>query len=235
MACSILTFFVVFLASTFNLAIADITIYRPDAEDQDVSQILSFSIIGMSPIDVIEGVTEYAVSEVDSLFVLMNSVATRTVFSTPTTISYVIERGSGFLGNTIFQTIVNPTDTLLELGFVACTATVPQTPGGEVQCIEVVTDSGTNFSSSGTTIGFNARLTPVFTIKEADVTTPIPTPSSIAGNNPISSNIPSSPTPSPIVTVLPSPTSSATRKYTPSIQVLMVILACAGVASQVLL
>lgn len=69
---------------------ADITIYGVQVENQTgITGILSASIVAVSPIDVINGVTEYAVTEVQSLLVAQDSAATATIFSTPTTISCV--------------------------------------------------------------------------------------------------------------------------------------------------
>ncbi|KDR79480.1 hypothetical protein GALMADRAFT_137304 [Galerina marginata CBS 339.88] len=183
------------LASRFSLVTPEIiTIYRGDAEDQEFTERLSVSTLGASVIDVVSGVTDYAISEIDTLDVIENSVATRTLFSTPVFNSYVIERGSAFLGNSIFETIVtNPTVTFIESGFAGCSASVPQAPGVEVECFEIEADRGSGGFSSGTTIGYKAILTPVYTVTLAE--------SNLAGRptfpTPVTIPSPTLPTPTP--------------------------------------
>ena len=115
-----------------------------------------------------------------------------------------IERGSSFIGNTIFETLTSipPTATALEFGFAACAASPGVIPssGVSVQCFEFVTVSNIGASTEGgTTVGYSGVLFPIYTFPETtfNPTTENPIgPTSVTPSplNPSSTTVPITPT-----------------------------------------
>ncbi|KAF8901461.1 hypothetical protein CPB84DRAFT_1777345 [Gymnopilus junonius] len=195
--------------------IADVTLYSVKAENQTgLTEILSASVVGVSPIDVINGVTDYAVTEVQSLLIDEDASATFTIFATPTTTSYDIMRGSTFLANTIFETITSlpPTATALLFGFDACAQSsgVVQSSGLQVQCFEFITESNLGASTEeAATIGFSGELIPIFTITETTVN---PTFDNPIGSAPTITSAPrANPNPASTTPARPPATNSASN------------------------
>jgi len=200
-----------------------VTIWAASLEDQTTTAILS-GFASDSAVDVINSITNYQVIEVDSLLIVKGSATTQTVLSTPTTLTYTIERGASFLGNTVSETVVpTPGVTIVDTGFVACEppAGVVPSPGVEAQCVEVITESVVNGIEVVTTIGFDEILYAATTLTALAVVSTVDTGSSTAPENS------SPPTPSPAspltpvapaapisqVTVFPTQTSSTMKNF----------------------
>ncbi|KDR79481.1 hypothetical protein GALMADRAFT_1242568, partial [Galerina marginata CBS 339.88] len=65
------------------MATPDVTIFDDLPENQPVTEIISFSVIGYSTLDLIMSITEYVVSQVDTLVVVENAATTTTLATTP--------------------------------------------------------------------------------------------------------------------------------------------------------
>ncbi|PPR04135.1 hypothetical protein CVT26_001327 [Gymnopilus dilepis] len=213
-----------------------ITLWDIIPESQTTTQILSASV-AYSPLNVIDGITDYQAIEVDSLRVVVGPSGTQTLLSTPITYTYTLQQGASFFGLTFLTTTaLSPGETAVVAGDQGCQLSPGVLPSesAEVLCIQVVSESGLGEDTVAvTTVGLNGRLHPLATITASSAISTIGIPSSTA----ISSTPPSSSSPSKTappdsgvpfsqVTVFPTSTSNSDMKLPFSWGIVAVIALC---------
>ncbi|PPR04563.1 hypothetical protein CVT26_002498, partial [Gymnopilus dilepis] len=155
-----------------------VTVLLPNSPAQsNISEIISETLLGISAVDVIGGITEYAYSEAiitdAHVETLGTKVVTNVLVATPTTITNTIEEGANFIGEPVIVYGASGTSLTAHVvgsGSVSCTLTSPATPGALIDCEEFITESGP-ISSLGLKISSNS-LVPLATLV---ISTPLPT------------------------------------------------------------
>ncbi|KAF8901458.1 hypothetical protein CPB84DRAFT_957592 [Gymnopilus junonius] len=141
------------------------TLLIPQQVEQNITAQNSFSVLGVSVVDVVGSATEYVVSEVVTKNVIVQVKGTQTIsnvlISTPTTATYTFEEGASFFRESIVVTAFGPDSTVFASGELSCTATSPETPGARVNCEEIISFSTLR---SPQAFSFTAELTPAFTL-----------------------------------------------------------------------
>ncbi|KAF8962080.1 hypothetical protein BDZ97DRAFT_1826257 [Flammula alnicola] len=156
--------------SQVSQAAGDITLHRPVPNIESPTQVVSVSFIGASAVSVQEGgATVYAVSDVQSLVVLESGTVTRTILSTPTTVTYTMAEGASTYSAAATITGIADSHNISEVTTVECSG---DGNGGEVHCIQIEAVSGAGVPATTATFTFTGTTVPIFTIKATSTSTP---------------------------------------------------------------